>query len=521
MQTITEAQANALLSLELLGDNTPLVYIKLNSIQLDIPIIALDISKEYGSIAQQATITIANVNPSIIWDTGYYNAQREHPENNKPTNSYHELIKPGEEVEIIGGYYGNTVTIMTGVIRTVKINIMCSADALMQLTVREKSQMLVDGTIHHTSSGTRYHYINYPIEAGVDTFSLTAADTNPYLYEIWEDVCLRAGFTAGEVNVDTSCTIRLNDIDGDSFQNITGKWSDLTKRLTSLMYYVSGSYSYPFYQYEDQDGEIHLKLDLFDSYRVLLSDAETHVLNGIAYEELDNKAGYSERRAIEDSILVVDNSDTNIEYSKDVDWEFDYASNSIRRIDTGAIGDGDTVRVSYSFINWLFKSEHTFDITQWLSHDEVYSDLVIKNDELGLERSLALDQLGDSSTFPENKIKISDVQELTTNTQIDNLLNSQLLDMKKNYYNMECEVICIPQLQIGDLVTSLIYGTLTSIYKIMGFDIKFNAESGLSMQIRTVFFNTAYLVTDSFFITADSEYFQTSDTEFFKVQTEY
>lgn len=508
MQSLGELYADLLLSNEFVYDQAPIVRMTIGG-STTLPISDFNMSREYGALAQQISIKLSNINPNDPNDVSYYNATRDNPEHNRTKNSYFDIIKPEKSLELEVGYGtsldDDTITIFKGYVDTVKEKIN-SSESYIEIIGREKSRNLVDKKIKHLDNGEIVYNISYPIEADWDTYVLDSGDTNPYLYQIWDDVIARAGLTGDYTTYGgNDCELRLNDVNSEFFQNITGNWIDFLKNLIKAM--LECTYL-TLYQFERNETIYLAKLDWFDSDYL-----DNEQLNGTNWSYL-NLAMY---RAIEDSLSVRHNTNNSIEYIKDVDYEYDYAKHAIRRIATGDIGDGDFVNVFYTGSGWSYKPNQIYDLEKTKSTNNMYGLILGKNDEFDLETSWPTGELEDGTELSTDK-----VLELSSNVFVDsdNLLTlvlSKREEMKKNYITIVASVVTIPHLESGDVVHFLIYGMIENLYRIIGLTINYNADKGFDMQVKCDYYDNAMLFTESYFMTSDGKYFCTSNSRKLKV----
>jgi len=482
MQEMTAEQANIILSKNQVGASAPIFYADIGG-KTDIKITSFSMSREHGAMAQNCSLTIANVNPTDPSDTGYYNEGRNDSANNKPSNAYNGIIIPGGLISVKMGYGDSatldTVPIFTGSIDTVKIS-MSGNNSQINIQCRGTTKKMVDNPIQcdRVVSGEIFYHINYPINGWAASgeelteFYLKVADTNPLLLSIWIDACERAGYSAGNIVYDIAWTTRLNDVAEGSFTNCTGSWIQLAQKVVDLL----GAY-----MYEGEEGKVYLKV----ANNQVNAGADTISMTGTSWHALED-GGYA--RAIKESIVVVDFSETFI---IDVDYEFDYATNSIRRIDGGGITAGQGVDVTYTYCAWKFNPTQVYQLDQYVSHDETYGLLVATNNELTLKRDLTTGALGDGSSMSTLKALVEDKPELTTNAQLDAYLASKMVEMKKNYFNLHLNCIAIPHLRVRDIICCVLFGTVTSLYEIIGFNITYDASSGMSQTIDSVYYGSS------------------------------
>ena len=467
MRVVDSSTMSAILGLNFMGASKYPRAIVLIGASVMPNVMSVSITREDNSIAQGCSITLSNINPSDPIDNGYYNSQRDDTTNGKPSNSYNGLIKPGASISVLGGYGANVVSIFTGVIDTVKIKVM---DGSIEIFCRDVGYRLVDNTIFSENSNQteQYQYITYPIEAGIFTtgYNLGSGDTNPYLYDIFIDVCMRAGFNSLYIGYD-NFTTRLNDLQGDYFTELSGTWDSIVLKIADILQANV---------YCDEDGNIFLKERTGKDY---LAVAEDITLTGTTWSPLANKY------CIKDSINL------NDPFYDSTDYDFDYATNSIRRSVGTTIPTGTTLSIDYSYVDWVFKvGEGLYDLVQWVSHDNEYGSIQVTNSELELASYLEI-HLADSSVLSHNKLLTIDMPELITQGQLDAYATAYSLMLRRNYFNIDAEVVTLPHLQVGDLVHFLVYGTATGIYEIKGFNIDYDASTGFSMSLNTIFFNTS------------------------------
>lgn len=462
---------------DFVGDNTPTVSVTIDGINM-YNVSSLSVTREQGIIAQSFSISLINVNHSNWTDTGYFNQVRNDEAHGKPQNSYYNLIQPGKEVVITVGYGANTNTIFTGIIDTVTTKI--GRDCIIEITGRDIGKYLIDSTIlcEDTTSGSEILYeITYPIDIGITEVYLTDTDLNPYLYEIFIDACMRAGINETDISVGTSPVtdfpLRLDDLNGEYFEEFTGTWDSLCQQIAKLLV---------------------ANIDVDESGTIILSkivqpdpDAWKGItLNGTDWTSIGIDIFYKDR-AVESS-LVVQNVTKTTTYVKDIDWVYDETTNSIRRTSDSTIGSGDSVWVYEKYVNWIFKNGiNIFDLNQFVSHDDCYGTIVAKNEDEDLIRSINIGSYGDGSIVNSNKIHVEDLPELITENQLDNWLQDKKKEMMSKYWQVDANVLPITQLQVNDLVQFLIYGTIGGIYKITGFSWTWDADDGHSCNVHGIF----------------------------------
>lgn len=471
MQTISSTIATNILSNQFVYDNAPLMQVVIGGYDVT-KVATFSINKEQSGVAHQMTITWPNVNYANPIDTGYYNAGRAYTSHNKPSNGYYGLIKAGETIYVKCGYgssLSDTIKVFTGKIDTVKKSL-SGDDSIITVIARGMSRCLTDGTIQSIDSGgTRYLSMTYDkttgILSGITAAYISYGYADPYLHEVWRDVCQRAGFDYGNVVHDTF-TPKLSDFDSQSFKECKGKWYDLAKRIADLL---------DAHMYEDEEGKINLKKNTDLKY----TQTENITLTGTTPVVLDCE-GYN-YRAIPESIAITG-------YTYGDDFVFDYATNSISRTADSDIPSGSTVSVSYTFCAWRFKPNQIYGLEQWESHDELAGRIFATNDELGYVQYADLGYLGDGTSVSTSKIEVTNHPELVTTTSLDAWIAARIAEMKKNYWNLSADVVAIPHLRVRDTICVLVWGTVKEIYEIVGYSLSYTPNEGLTMSLKCSYY---------------------------------
>lgn len=459
--------------------NSPSVYVTIDNVEF-INVKSININREEDVIAKTFTINLSNVYHSDWTDVGYYNANRNDAIHNKPQNSYYGVITQGKEVVISVEYGSNSNVIFTGIIDTVKAVINDSPE--IQITGRDIGKYLIESEIwcEDTTSGSEIlDYITYPIDPNITSVYLTDTDTNPYLYEIFIDACRRSGIALADIDVGDDPTVdfplklEADSVNQDFFDELSGTWQNLVDYIKKLLVANIDV---------DEAGIIKLSKKIVpdpDAYKGI-------TLSGTAWSYIGINNFYKDR-AVESSLIVY-NSTKTATYTKDFDWEYDETTNSIRRIATGVIADGESVWVYEKYVNWIFKNgQDIFDLTQWTSSDDKYGKIVATNDEEDLRVSYTMPSYGDGSTINPNKILKVDLPEILTETALENWVMDKAEEMRRNYFQVETQVLPITQLQIGDTVQFLVYGTIAGIYVIRNIDWSWSADSAHSCVIKGTF----------------------------------
>lgn len=445
---------------------------------------SVSVSQEDDVISQLCRITIANVNPTDAFDTGYYNHNRNDTTHNKPSNDWLGKIMPGNTIDVRMGYGNDTNCVFFGYIDTTETVIDGSGDAVINITCRDAGKFLLDGTInsYDVTSSEILSDITYPIDAGIYTtgYLLTAADTNPYLWQIWQDVCMRAGITYFDVgsSPNTDFPLRLDDLNDEYFEKISGTWNALTDLCCKLL-----------------NARMFMRGEIMCLRKIENTDYTANrglVLHDYDWESLDVDDYYVDR-AIESSIKVWNITKT-FYYAPGVDYEYDEQTNSIRRAQMSNITNGQSVIVEFKKVNWIFKCGYNlYRIKQFNTHDDAYGTIVAKNDIDDLVRSINVGPYGDGSIAGHvnnegynTKILTEDLPELTTEYLLDNWLIGRKQKMLQEYWQVEADCMAVTQLQLQDLVQFYLPGTIAGIYMIRGFTINYSAGD-FTMNIKGTF----------------------------------
>lgn len=500
MRDLNQDTIDILFSKNLVGSNAPTILVNVGGSINTSDVITggtyftnvekISMSKERNTLSQKCTITLVNVNPDNPFDFGYYNPLRDDTAHNKPSNSFADILLPNESLILKGGYGTDLVAIFTGTIDTVKID--TSDNSKLIIVCRDTGKLLVDSTIKQTKVITesplvtqRLWYATYPIATNILQVYLADTVTDPYLWEIFADVCVTmCGLSTGEVIIDglllstivkpttipANLTLKLSDVNLTSFQEVSGTAINLCNKIAELLNAEL---------YCDEYGIIHL--EPFEEIEYEYDDDIT--LTGTTPSSLTVNATNKDR-AVKDSIVVGGGT-----YTEGDDWEFDEQNNTIVRTNPSDIPDGTPINIQYSYANWIFKNGR--DIKKCdtaISHDDYYYEIIARNTERGLERNSVVGHPSDGSTINTNKILIVDVQDLTNNTDIDNWLSESRLEMARMYWDMKIDVIPLLHLQVYDLIQPLIYGTIQGIYRIHGINLSYSSETGYEMSIVGIFY---------------------------------
>lgn len=381
----------------------------------------------------------------------------------------------------------------------------------MNIISRGMTKKLVDRKIKQYNSTTAetLYYMTYPVESSdIDTtgYELTYADTDPYLYEIWEDVCKRAGYDDADIHTNTDCTLKLSDIDADSFINIKGTWANLAKQIVDLMFVLDGGTYVKFYQKEDENGDIYLNKD----YDISWIGSGNITFSGTDWHSLSTFQGGSNYRAVENSI-VIDSYTV-----ADGEFEFDYAGNKVRRTDGSSIADGSPVAIYYTYCAWVFIPNQLYKIKEWTSHDDISGTILATNNDLGLSYQLAVGALSDGSEVSADKVYEIDIPELNTSALLGNWATAKKTEMRKSLYNLKADIVPIPHLRVRDIVCCLLYGTVKELYEITGLNFNYEAEKGFSQSLKAIYYNLSDVIapTNSYLITADGDYLLDSSSDY-------
>lgn len=477
MQTISSTIANNILTNQFVYNNAPLMQVVIGGYDVT-KAATFTISKDNAGICNQMTITWPNVNYANPLDTGYYNSGRNYTAHNKPSNGYLGLIEPGATVYVKCGYgasLSDTIKVFTGKVDTVKLGL-SGSDSIITIICRGMSRCLIDGVINcQYNDGTKFYNMSYDkttgIYANVVSAYISYGYADPYLHEIWRDVCQRAGFDYGNVIHDTF-TAKLSDYDAQSFKEIKGKWYDLANRIAYLL---------DAHMYEDEEGRINLKKNTDLKY----TQTENITLTGTTGVALTCE-GYN-YRAIPESISISG-------YTYGDDFVFDYATNKLSRTSDSDIPSGSTVSVSYTFCAWRFKPNQTYAIEQWVSHDELAGRIVATNNEMGWAQYGDLGTLGDGTSVSTSKMEITDHPEILTTAGLDAWIAARIAEMKKNYWNLSVDVVAIPHLRVRDTICVLMWGTVKEIYEIIGYSLSYAPNEGITMSLKCAFYKLSAVV---------------------------
>jgi hypothetical protein len=188
--------------------------------------------------------------------------------------------------------------------------------------------------------------------------------------------------------------------------------------------------------------------------------------------------------------ITVKNVDESITYIKDVDYVVDIYNNGIKRIPGTRISDGQTVKITYINCDYIFKhGKNIFTHNYKLSHQDMYGSIYVEGSGGEAWRYLQDGVNWDGSYISNEKSLFieedSNADNLDTQQKVDTMADRLFNDMCERYMQSDANVLPIPWLQMFDLVQFYIYGTISEVYKIIGYNLSYNVEEGMNMDLRT------------------------------------
>ena len=222
---------------------------------------------------------------------------------------------------------------------------------------------------------------------------------------------------------------------------------------------------------------------------------ETHVLNGEEWVEL----GESPAVTFRDRVY---SADGETQYQRFEDYYIEYGFEEpykarIRRIEGGAIGDGDTVQVRYVYPAWVFQEgKDIIGLEYQISDDDLYSEIkVFGGTPEGQEEQItATARPGNEGYYNVLRDKVMPVHanEITTQEGVQEIADRTAKQIRVKGRRVNFTAIGIPHLQVGDCIQVIEYSTTVSeIYRITEMTLTQDAD-GLQMQIECYHYGPAY-----------------------------
>jgi len=275
-----------------------------------------------------------------------------------------------------------------------------------------------------------------------------------------KDLCIRAGFAAADITIEP--TFMTTDMTFDG-----GSYSDAIEQLCT----VAG------FEFKiDDDGKPFF---VYPTDRQPAIADEAVVLNGTTPVAL---ASFP---VVTASIIVYSSSgESGTLYSSTTDYLITVGTPTtawtIERRAGSAIGDGDTVYVSYVYAAWVFKEgEDIFRLGLKISRANIYGKIVVLGDDC-TGTYITSSPIWDGSIVSPDKILFVNDINLWTDEDCQMTANRLGADMMARYIQCEFAAVAVPWLQVGDCVQVIESSTtISEIYRITSLNIDISPSGAI------------------------------------------
>jgi hypothetical protein len=417
-----------------------------------------------ANFSNTASFTMCNVNPDNLKDFGYYTPHRNDSTHNKPSNDWLGVLVINKKIKIYAGWNDELYCQFTGLINSVTPDIF-SDGSEMVIDCNDMGKILMEQSVYcvDTANDPQLTWsIIYPIDTSVviTGYHLTSADTDPYLEDIVRDICMRAGFSDSDIITD-STGIRLSDTVNGFFEWENMTWDACINEIKDLAIFDF---------WINEDGKAMFK---YPTNRVIDVVGEAVCMFGVPPEWQPLSKPFA---SPENMKVRITGEQTH--YIRGIDWEWDGETNSIIRLEDGAIAVDEWVEVDYTAVDWLFKNgQNIIRIPLGMSDEKVYGRIkVIGDGGVYAIENLSNDfKLWDGSQISPYKM-FSVTNENLLDEEACTIMAQRLVrDMKEKYITVNAEVIPVPALQMKDVIQVVVYGLIGEAYIITGQNFTFDA----------------------------------------------
>lgn len=418
----------------------------------------ISIQREEAADSQRLTFSLPNINPAEPSDAGYYNPYRSGNEFGQTINEWHCVIIPSRKVVAKMGYGEDVATVFTGEIDDMEMTAQ-PRDYSISADCRDMACRLIDKSISLVEGGKTKYYIKYPLPSGVKKYWITpGGTTKPDIADIVKDLCMRAGFAAGEVIIENT-NIRL----APKFEK--NSYMDAINELCT----VSG-----FEFFVDEDGKARFYFP---------TDREPSITNEIVYLS-DTAWTDIEHNHLISGSDTVKNESGSIKYTRGSDYDIDLENGKIRRLSGSTIPNNSNVKVGYVYAGWCFREgEDIFGLKFGSSRRNIYGGIRVAGKKK--QGSAATSStLWDTSKVPKDKVLFADNQNLETQEECTECAARLKQDMVRRYTCAEFEAVGNPWLQVGDNIMIVEASTtISEVYKVLSLSFELSSD-GFVMAIK-------------------------------------
>ena len=338
-----------------------------------------------------------------------------------------EMLWPNSEIIVTQGYGDDQTTTFSGLIDRV---VMSSYPQRMMVFARDRWKLLLDQII---TDGDGDHVVSFEDETAEAIFAQLAE---------W------AGWAPGDITTEASgITIDEKTWVYDRYGNAIEWLCELTG----------------FEVVHDYDtGEIFFR---YATDRQPEKEDDAVVLTGTDWADLEHSPIVSDSERVWSGA-----GQTGTEYTEGTDYEIDLAGGRIRRIDTGGIGSGTTVYVTYVYARWGFtEGADLITLDYIIDDDQLYQRVLVHgigDDGDAIEGEEYYTARNYYEVLPHKVLKV-DVPAAKTQTLADDIAARMALQIRTKARMIRFAAVAIPWLEVGDCVRVVETGsTISEIYRV-------------------------------------------------------
>ena len=453
MRTIPAGILALLKSKSMIGAEGPVRYVYFPDYNLYLDPSNITIDREEAADSQRCIIEIINSNDADPTDMGYYTPYR-NTDFGKTQNDWHYVIVPGHKVQVLLGYGANNTTVFTGEIDEVTISAK-PKEYKISIDCRCLACWLVDQQVKLTSGGVTDYYIEYPLpdDIGATYWLEPGSETIPDISDIVKDLCMRAGFAAADVIIETS-GITLDP----EFEKMS--YMDCINELCTAAGFVF---------WVDEDGKCRF---CHQTDREPSVTDETHVAGNFVIANPHVVSG--------SDLLYSAAGQTGTHWIRNTNYTINLITGAVTNINmTG------TVYCTYVYAGWQFKEgEDIYSLDLVISRRNMYGTIRVAGD--GDEGVVATSlPFFDTGSVKADKVLFADNQYLDSEAKCTACANRLQFDMLCRYICCNFATVGNPWLQIGDNIMIVESSTtISEVYKILSMSHNVTTE-GFTTTLKT------------------------------------
>jgi len=372
----------------------------------------VSVDREQAAAAQQAIVTMPNVNSTDFTDPGYYSPDRGDDVPADKNDWYHVLF-PGCEADIYMGYGGNLTRVFKGQVDDTTLMV-DGATYTINLALRDDAWAIIDKV---AMNGTSYKltYTNKTVEYMV------------------EDLLTKAGVAAAKITTEaTGITVTEKSFERLSYADCLA-WCQTVSGFELLC---------------DENGEwsFHYPTD-----RQPEAEDEILVLTGTDWTELENDYVVSASDVVRSAT-----GGSGTLYSNTLDYEIELGSPArIRRRAGTIIPDGATVYATYVYAAWSFQEGvDLFKLPYRISRRDLYGTIVVYGKDASDNVLTGTYVYSGSTSYgvPADKVLFVSMPELDTTAKCQAAADQLGHDMITKLREVGFAAVGNPWIQVGDCV---------------------------------------------------------------------